>query len=357
MGTKYTGLLLLAVGLAVILIRSRLDRRVLRIAGLFSLTALIVASPWYLRNILGFGNPLFPFLFPSGPMSAERLAFYLGPSPDRPIWRDLILPLEATVLGIEGGPGYSASIGPLLLALSAGLFLSWRGLGAERRAFLQRMSAAVLTGWVLWALGAHLSETLLQSRLHWGFFPAWAALSAVGYELSNHAHMGTVRLSRVINALVIFIVVLSLFGEVVHLVQSDVTAVLLGLSSQQSFLESALGWYAPAMRRVRMLPSSARTVLLWEPRSLHCLPGCEPDPLIDRWFLLSRSFSGTGEILDHFKQKSYTHLLLYRTGMEFVRSNDLRYSLADWRALDDLLGRLIVDTDFDGVYTLYRIGP
>jgi hypothetical protein len=118
---------------------------------------------------------------------------------------------------------------------------------------------------------------------------------------------------------------------------------VLGLSSSQEYLDHNLGWYAPAMRVIHELPDENRVLLLWEPRSLYCLPACEPDEVLDRW-LAERydrgtgNASGAGEILQSWQLPGYTHRLFHNTGADVVRREDQQhYDEADWRA-DELLG-------------------
>ena len=70
-GMKYVGLfVLLAAGVALLLFaRRRLDPRALV---LFAVPAVAVALPWYVKNLVQTGNPLFPFVFGGVNEYAER---------------------------------------------------------------------------------------------------------------------------------------------------------------------------------------------------------------------------------------------------------------------------------------------
>ncbi len=64
--SKYTGLQTLfvaALGLGVFLLTLRDSRRALRASGFLTLVALAIASPWYGRNVLNTGNPVYPFFY------------------------------------------------------------------------------------------------------------------------------------------------------------------------------------------------------------------------------------------------------------------------------------------------------
>ena len=72
------------------------------------------------------GNPVYPFFFESGSMNQIRMAVYQG----LPAYGNLLdlffLPIQATIVGVDGSVGYSVSIGPLLLGLGIVAFLNWQ---------------------------------------------------------------------------------------------------------------------------------------------------------------------------------------------------------------------------------------
>ncbi len=77
-GAKPTALLFVALPLLAIVVLRR-GARVLRLAPLVVLVAVVVLSPWLVRNEITYGNPLFPFahaLFGSGPWSDAQFAIF-----------------------------------------------------------------------------------------------------------------------------------------------------------------------------------------------------------------------------------------------------------------------------------------
>ena len=102
--------------------------------------------------------------------------------------------------------------------------------------------------------------------------------------------------------------------------------------------------------------------MLWEARSLYCLPVCEPDEIIDRW--KRDRYEGSGahpasaeEIIQSWKEAGYTHLLFYRLGADFIRSQSPDSTADDWAALEVLLRQLYLMQNFGDTYLLYRIAP
>jgi hypothetical protein len=351
MGCKYSAGVLFIAGDAVIFLKKRSQG--LPYLFRYAIFALISFSPWVVKNLLATGNPLYPFFFPAGVVDQMRLEFYRIP-PERS-WQDaILLPFRATFIGIEGGPGYGATIGPLLLALSP------LGLLRKNRDF--RLSEQVywvfmIVGLLAWIIAAQISGFLIQTRLYYGIFPGIAVTAGLGYKQISGLRVGSVRAGNVVGALIILVMTLTLIQISVQTVQSGVGDYLTGKFNQTEFLEQNLGWYARAMGGIDDLPDSASVLMLWEPRSLYCLPKCVADEVIDRWKHDRTKGNEADRILEGWRSKGYSHLLYYKLGAEFVRYEDKRYLPDDWETLDVLLSSLPPPVDFGGAYYLYRLNP
>ena len=95
--------------------------------------------------------------------------------------------------------------------------------------------------------------------------------------------------------------------------------------------------------------------MLWEPRSLYCLPKCWPDEVLDRWLHARHLFRDSEDILNNWREEGYTHVLLNRFGSDFIRQTDDRYTAADWQNLDAMLVRLPELENFGNAYFLYTL--
>lgn len=363
-GAKYTAAVLWLCGVVVLLAYARAPLRQ-TLANLFrySFALLLAASPWLVKNLLATGNPLYPFLFPAGAMSDLRLALYQGGKPFGG-WQDVILlPLRATFIGVEGGPGYSASIGPLLFGLSLCAGLGWRPRSASARAAIRLAAWVAFSGLLVWMVLGRFSSYLLQSRLYFAFFPALAVLAGAGFSGLQSLSLPNLRLGRLASFLIALVLGLNAFEIGVHTLQQGAPAAVLGLKPATEYLADNLGWYAPAMQALRDLPPGDHALLLWEPRSLYCLPHCDPDEVLDRWKQARAEVSGAAPaendaILAGWRSAGYTHLLFYRSGADFIRQEGrLDFTQADWLALEALLGDLKPLQDFGGAYRLYTLTP
>lgn len=357
-GTKYSAGVVALGGALVVLWQNR--RAAWRSApadlGVFVGGALAAAAPWLLKNWAATGNPVYPLFFPSGAMSATRLHFYQNPAPGWDWVEALLLPWQATMTGVEGSGGYAATIGPLLLALGVFAGVGWRGQSAGRQTTLQTAALLSAAGLVFWAVAARGFAYAQQSRLYFAIFPALAVLAGAGFEQLSRLQLPGVRLRRVVGVFILLVLSLNVWQLAQHTVQQGAPQFLLGLLSKDDYLARNLGMTALAMRAVNDLPPEARVLMLWEPRSLNCLPRCIPDEILDRWLEARARRASPAQLLASWRAAGYTHLLFYRFGAEYLR-HDPRYTAEDWRTLEDLLARLPIQTDLNQVYTLYLIPP
>jgi hypothetical protein len=161
-GAKPTALLFVALPLLGITI-VRAGPRALRLAPLVVGVAVVVLSPWLVRNQLAYGNALFPFahaLLGNGPWTDEQFAIFAkGHGPDRPfLERPPLIWSQWLAHGTGAAPGprepWFPQWGLLPLAGLAGLTISARRDPTARAALLAIIIA--LAGW--------LAATHLKSR-------------------------------------------------------------------------------------------------------------------------------------------------------------------------------------------------
>ncbi len=359
LATKYTAGVLLLCGLAVILTESRTlgGRKSLQALLLFGGAAVLVSLPWFVKNYLATGNPFYPLLFPAADMNAVRLAFYQKSLAPRPWSEIFLLPGLATILGIEGKSGYSASIGPLLLGLSPLAALGWRRRSPDEQQTLRLSAVATLSGFLIWIIASRFAGLLIQSRLYFAFFPAWAVLAGAGFDALGQVKAHAIRFGRIASVVVMLALDFSAYAACQDAYHRNAWDALLGLQSQQQYLAHNLGDYAEAMQALRELPPGSRVLMLWETRSLYCLPVCDPDEVIDRWYTDRRLYQTPEQILAAWQEQGYTHLLLFQTGADFVRLHHTgELPESDWQALDALLASLPTARQWED-YTLYLLSP
>jgi hypothetical protein len=122
-----------------------------------------------------------------------------------------------------------------------------------------------------------------------------------------------------------------------------------------SYRARNLGSYEKAITALADLPSDARVLMLWETRNLACLPACDPDEVIDRWYDDSHKYASAEEVLTAWHAQGYSHILLHVTGMDFVKDSDNRISSASWDKLETLLNLLPTPEIVAPGYEIYRL--
>jgi hypothetical protein len=351
-GAKYSAVVGILAGAAVLLATGR-GRERWRLAVAFTAAAALLAAPWLVKNWLAAGTPLYPFIGASPWMEPMRQAFYRGAEAVAPVGEALLTPVLAPLQGVEGAPGYAASLGPLLLGLLPGVALVRR----RSRSALICLGVFLLSGWALWIAGRLYSVQLAQSRLYYVLYPAWAVLAGAGFAGLSRIRLPGIRLGRLAAVMVLLPVGLAAITSLLATMRDHRIPAALGLESEEDYRARRLGAYAPAMDALPSLGPQASVLMLWEARGLDCRPVCRPDAWIDRWFSERNTLAGPDAILERWRGEGVTHVLVNRAGMEFIRTSDARYQSQDWQALEDLLGRLDLLSTFGEGYSLFWLPP
>ncbi len=355
--TKYTaGVLLIVLAVVFCWHCFQTKRAFFSNAFRFAIAALVVMLPWLLRNWGMTGNPFYPFFFPAGTMDAIRIEVYQG-LPAWGDWKDLfLLPFQATYMGVDGRSGYSVSIGPLLLGLGVLAWVNAHRLDREQHSSLQNAAVAAITGILVWIIGNQYSGYLIQTRMYFSIFPAFAILAAFGFFGISRLELTQFRPARIVTALIFLVLGLNATELFSNLARSGSIPYIIGIKTEEEFLDDNLGWYNQAVKEMGDLPEGSRIVMLYEPRGLYCLPECEPDEILDRWKHDLAYFSDPQTVLASWKQQGFTHILYNRAGTEFLREDqDPHHPVEDLDILDQTLEDLELVSDFGGIYQIYRM--
>jgi len=357
-GTKYSAGVVLIGSILVLGLMQKHQAWKYIISSIFvlGLTATITSSPWWIKNFLATGNPFYPFFIPSGAMDQIRLNFY----EKLPAWRNwqsvILLPWQATFLGIGGKEGYSADIGPLLVGLSPLAWINWKSRSEAQRTTILTAGIITAAGFVLWAMGSRISGLLIQTRLFFIFFPAWAVLAGAGIDAIWNLKFSNIRFGFLIGVLTILMFGLNVFSLGKSFVSRNPALYILRLEDEQTYLLRNLGSYTRAMETIQGLPSNSHVLMLWEARGYYCQPRCDSDEIIDRWFHDSTKYTTSLSILQTWHNQGFTYMLINNQGKDFVRENDPAGKMINWSLLDTTLANLTIEKEIDGgVYTLYRL--
>ena len=357
-GCKYPAGVIFLAGLFTLIVYflKNKDQVNLKNIALFIFGAGLFASPWLLKNIIMTGNPVYPFFFESGSMSQLRLNVYQGMSTYGDLLDLFLLPIRATIMGVDDTHGYSVSIGPLLLGLGMLAFLGWDQKSENHKKTIVVAGLLSLFGLFIWALGNQFSGYLIQTRFYFVLFPTFAILAGFGYAQLRGYKIGQIRIKRLVDILIILVLVFNAFQIISEMIEKNVFVYVLGNMSKKEYLEHNLGWYARAMHEIDFLGDESKILMLYEPRGYGCIPVCDPDEILDHWKLAYSEFNSEDEILSAWKSNGFTHILVYKKGMEFLREDqDPHHPEIELDALEKFTTRLPLVANYGDWYSLYQL--
>ncbi len=334
---------------------------------IFSLVALLIALPWYVKNWVFTGNPVYPFLSDllGGQYWDSFRAEWYASAGTGIGWRPgtlLTLPWLLT-LGVRDVNFWDGRTGPLLLLflpliLFYSLFHNHYNASQSKIQNPKSKIANVLLIYVLahfafWTLGVIWSRSLWQSRLLLpglvGLAPlaGWVWVKLPQFDLSKFS------VSRFVNIAVGLALVLTIVDVGLLTLKINPAPYVVGLESRDEYLTRRLGAHYAAMQQInQQLPPNARVVFLWEPRSYYCRLDCQPDSILDRFPHLVYQYRSTEAIAQAWQKAGATHVLIHRSGLDFLLQEQPEMIDVDTlQSLENLYLQQIFDVA--GVYQVY----
>jgi hypothetical protein len=302
----------LALGLALLWRDRRAGRswqRLLTDALRFGAPALLIAAPWYIKNWLWLGNPLYPFFLGGVNWDTFRAEEWAR-------WVDTF------------GRGHSL-VNYLLLPVNI-----WRypfdfsatphgyfnfGLLLAPAALLMQPPGLVIALGLYIAIQFYLWAVMMQELRYLLLILPWLSLCA-GWVLARLFHLARGhrwRSALVRTApLVLITPTLAIHLAMLTPLSKNPLPVVLGLESPASYLRRA-NYIYPSMEFINAeLPPQARVVYLWEGQTYYCQRDCLPDPIYDRWGDLVYRYQTPEAVLGQLQALGATHLLINHDGLK-----------------------------------------
>lgn len=294
LGSKYIAFAgAAAVGLWI-LWHTRLNgwRTLLGSSALFGGVALLVASPWLIKNWWWLNNPVYPYFF--GNETTAGIPTHSSFS----WWEYLTLPWylyfeRQRFVGVYGTIEFPSLLFPFVL------LLPWVG----RFRIIHRLIVLTLLRYIFWAVFFHgrfrymlpvlPNLSLLASAAIIGLAtqPYWQRL---GLVLAKGLIAGMLAITLIYSAI--------FFYDVQPLV------VVLGIESKESFLQRELTDYSAKQFIQTNLSPQARVFMLWNTRSYYCDDRCIPD-YQHEWVRLTQPPVNVASIAMHLREKNVSHLM------------------------------------------------
>lgn len=350
-GSKYLGLVGLAVGGFALLVLLMADRTRPKVASLFwfGAPALLIAGPWYLKNLVWFGNPVFPMLWGGGDWTPERLQLYsdyLGSfGTGRDVADYLLLPVNVYVRHAEYGTVMNSIDIPSLLfplAILTPFLKHNRGVTA--------LLALAGIRIVAWSIGSQQLRFLLP------IYPI-LAIGAAQVVSVLQVKSRTVVMRRFWPALVVGLVFVTAYYQVVVLFKYRPVPAALGAESRKSFQLRINKDYPSIAYFLENVDGSSKLLMLGDARGYLCIPRCLPDPDHFRWAAALAALEDQSELATWFTEQDISHVLFSVEDLDFLLQHDPQGVLRDaiiklieWRDAGCL------DAEFsDGWSTLYAV--
>jgi len=368
MGIKYTSFVVpLTCGL-LLLFNGPLSKSIAT-AARFSITALALASPWYIRNAIFMGNPFYPFIF-GGRYWDEFLARWYAESGTGVGWNALqliLLPFN-TMLGTHDVTFFDGRIGPIFLILAP--FTIWILISRARQSSALRPGSGQAEGWSLlaigafslisfstWTIGVINSVGLWQARLLLPALIPFAIPTALAWDSFRQFDTSKLRLSSLVNGLIAIVIALTIVDNGLFVLQRNPLAVAFGAQSRERYIERVNPSYAALMKLMDELPAEARLYSLFEPRSYGLSRTIQPDPLNSNFAHDAYLYRTPDAIIEHWKAEHYTHVIVYERGLALtVQSGSSKLPLEIQTVLQQTLDQLQwIDQTADKVYSIYKI--
>lgn len=362
MGVKYTSFTVpVASGLLILFWRRRSFSQAGIHAAQFSLIALISAIPWYARNAMIMRNPFYPFVFDGRYWDAFRAQWYAGTGTG--IGWDLLqiflLPLN-TILGYRDQNFFDGRIGPLFLILAPlalWVLLSGSNQDSDRGLSLQAIGIFAAVSCASWAFGVINSSALWQARLLLPALIPFAIPTALGWDSLTKLDTPYLRISLLAGASIAIVIALTIFDNVMFVLQRNPLAVAFGAQSREGYIARINPSYAELIQIMDELPADAHVYSLFEPRSYGLPRPTQPDAINDNFSHDLYLYRTSSEMIQHWKANGYTHILIYERGLDFmIEDPPSKLTPAAQAALGETLARLELTVQtLDKVYTIYRL--
>jgi hypothetical protein len=160
-----------------------------------------------------------------------------------------------------------------------------------------------------------------------------------------------------VNVLIAMVITLTIFENAMFVLQRNPLAVAFGAQTRERYIERVAPSYFELMQNMDDLPPDAHVYYLFEPRSYNMPRITQADALITNFAHDQFLYQTPDKIIQSWKAKGCTHVLVYETGKQFILDNNPAYKDPSMRnALSETINNLqIVSQTSDGVYSIYKI--
>lgn len=307
MGAKYTavfGTFVLGIGILIklyFLERAnflKISKKILLFVGISS----IFVVPWFIKNYLFTGNPIYPAAYNlfgglnwDKELADQFAKWQLNTKGGKEILSYLLLPWQMTVHG-NYGLVFDGILSPLYL-----IFIPFLIFLKEKNKVIIYLLCYSLSFFILWALSIQILRYLLP------ILPMWSII--VSFIIDGLSRQG--KIHRIVIWTPTLLILLSI--QLPHLFQySTEVLTAAGLETKDSYLSRTFQPYKVFKYINEKLDKKAKLLFLWENRGFYC----EREYLADSFFQAShilkmiRKCGSADALLEELKKRGITHILI-----------------------------------------------
>ncbi len=293
----------------------------------YGAVGILIASPWYIRNYLASGNPIYPFFFGGPGWEPDRLTllneFLHNFGTGNTLWDYLLLPFNIFIQSKKFNT-FSTEV-PSFLFIIAILYPLRRGDGKANL-----IGLFTLIYFAYWATGSQQIRFLLP------IFPLLSIITAVVL-----ASLGSTRTQRILLAgLVGGAIVSTVVYQGIYISTVQPFGVIVGIESKGDFLSREVPVFNADQFIRNNLLHDAHVMQLWNGETYYCGDQClqSTDPL--SWTSMARINSeDVNSVRTSLRELGVTHLLLSGDVLWFMQFHDWN---GDHKlAFDFLIGKFI----------------
>jgi len=292
--------------------------------GSFGLAAFFIALPWYLKNYLWTGNPVFPYYLPQNVADPLQLELFMGYLDSFGVGRQwynyLLLPINIYLKFIYFGTSMATTNmpNPLYLVIFAYPFVR-KKLHSGRKV-LDLLAIITLAFFAAWATGSQ------QTRFLMPLLPAASILSsAILQQITREGSGKRIRkllVTGLVGGLVIATTVV--IGKIFFLVKPYM--VTTGTISKNAFLSSILFDFDGIQFINQHLPDGSKVLMPWDGKGYYCESGkCFAEMDQHYWTTQVTRYGNPDELLAFLKENGFTHIMVsLEDSAYFVQGHDFQ---------------------------------
>jgi hypothetical protein len=283
---------------------------------LFGVITIALAMPWYLKNLIWTGNPVFPFYLPQDIVDINQLKIWMGwinSFGTGKNWFDyLLLPINLYIHNEEFGSFLYTIDMPNPLFLLVFLYIFTRKyIDYHQRETLDILSTLTGFQFVFWAFGSQQGRFLIP------LYPSLSILVS-SVLISSYMHFRNKFLwKKIITILVGGMVFVTLILMCIYMWIIQPEKVILGLDSKSDFLSRIVHDFRGVKYINSNLLEDDRVLLLWDGRSYYCNNKCSPDVDQSIWSTLIEKTTSLNEVAGWLNERKITHLFFSKEDISY----------------------------------------